>query len=223
VNTLLWVVIPYVSIAAFVAGLIWRRRYGRAGWTTRSSQLYESRVLRWGSPMFHFGIIAVLLGHVGGLLVPAALTDALGVSERVYHLNALSLGTTTGLCATAGLCVLALRRLLVRPVSTATTRADVGVYAVLGGVVLLGMAATLTAAISGQGSDYRQTVAPWFRSLLYLHPEPELMSSVPLVFQAHIVAAFVLFGLWPYTRLVHALSAPIGYLTRPYVVYRSRG
>lgn len=221
-NTLLWVVIPYVSIAAFIAGLIWRRRHGTSGWTTRSSQLYESQMLRWASPMFHFGIIAVLLGHVGGLMIPAAWTGALGVSEHMYHLSALSLGTTTGLCATAGLCALALRRGLVRPVSAATTRADVLVYTVLGGVVLLGLAATLTATASGRGSDYRQTVAPWFRSLLYLHPEPDLMSSVPLVFRAHIVAAFVLFGLWPFTRLVHALSAPIGYLSRPYVVYRSR-
>ena len=31
-----------------------------------------------------------------------------------------------------------------------------------------------------------------------------------------------LFALWPFTRLVHAFTAPIGYLFRPYVVYRSR-
>ena len=41
-------------------------------------------------------------------------------------------------------------------------------------------------------------------------------------FQPHILAAFALFAFWPFTRLVHAFSAPVGYLTRPYVVYRSR-
>jgi nitrate reductase gamma subunit len=32
----------------------------------------------------------------------------------------------------------------------------------------------------------------------------------------------VLFALWPFSRLVHAFSAPIAYLFRPYIVYRSR-
>jgi nitrate reductase gamma subunit len=37
-----------------------------------------------------------------------------------------------------------------------------------------------------------------------------------------VMIALALFCLWPFTRLVHAFSAPIGYLFRPYVVYRSR-
>ena len=32
----------------------------------------------------------------------------------------------------------------------------------------------------------------------------------------------VLFAFWPFTRLVHVFSAPLGYVTRPYIVYRSR-
>ena len=67
-NTLLWVVLPYATLLTVVLGTILRYRYDKFGWTTRSSQLYESTVLRWGSPMFHIGILFVLLGHIGGLL-----------------------------------------------------------------------------------------------------------------------------------------------------------
>ena len=44
---------------------------------------------------------------------------------------------------------------------------------------------------------------------------PHLLASAMRVY------AFT-FLIWPFTRLVHVLSAPLGYTTRPYVVYRSR-
>jgi nitrate reductase gamma subunit len=221
-NILLWVIVPYVSIVIFVGGLIWRWRYDKVGWTTRSSQLYESAVLRWGSPMFHFGIIFVLLGHVGGLLIPASWTHAAGVSEHAYHLTAVFLGTVSGTCTVVGLGILLARRRLVGPVFNATTGNDKAMYAVLAAVLLLGLTATVKSNMVGGGYDYRQTISPWFRSLFYLRPDPDLMASVPLMFQLHVLAAFALFAFWPFTRLVHAFSAPVGYLTRPYVVYRSR-
>jgi nitrate reductase gamma subunit len=222
VNTLLWVIIPYLSIVVFVGGLIWRRRYDKFGWTTRSSQLYESTILRWGSPLFHFGVLLVLIGHVGGLLVPMSWTEAVGITEHTYHLMAVFLGTVAGLCTLIGMAILIARRRLVGPVFTATTRNDKAMYLVLGGVILLGLWATLRANVVGDGYDYRETVSPWFRSLFTLQPDPSIMAGVPSSFQIHVLAAFVLFAFWPFTRLVHAFSAPVGYVTRPYVVYRSR-
>ncbi len=74
----------------------------------------------------------------------------------------------------------------------------------------------------GDGYDYRETVSPWFRSLFYLQPEAETHGRRAARLQGHILVAFALFAFWPFTRLVHAFSAPVGYLTRPYVVYRSR-
>ncbi|WP_143343161.1 respiratory nitrate reductase subunit gamma, partial [Crossiella equi] len=70
--------------------------------------------------------------------------------------------------------------------------------------------------------DYRETVSPWFRSIFYLQPQPELMVEAPLGFQLHALSAWVLVAFWPFSRLVHVFSMPLGYLTRPYVVYRSR-
>ena len=91
-NVLLWGVLPYVMMAVLIGGLIWRYRYDQFGWTTRSSQLYESRLLRIGSPLFHFGILVVIVGHIGGLVIPKSWTEAVGVSEGMYHFNALLVG-----------------------------------------------------------------------------------------------------------------------------------
>jgi nitrate reductase gamma subunit len=222
-DVLLWVVMPYVSIALLVLGTVYRRRYDKFGWTTRSSQLYETDILRWGSPLFHFGILLVLVGHVGGLLVPKSWTEAVGITEDMYHAAAVGLGTAAGFCTLVGMAILIARRRLVGPVFTATTRNDKAMYLILATVILLGLWATVRANATGPGYDYRETVSPWFRSLFVLNPDPELMAEVPLGFQLHIVAAFVLIAVWPFTRLVHAFSLPVGYLTRPYVVYRSRG
>lgn len=76
--------------------------------------------------------------------------------------------------------------------------------------------------VFGGGFHYRETISPWIRSIFLFQPQVELMAEVPLLFQLHILTAFALFALWPFTRLVHVFSAPVGYLFRPYVVYRSR-
>ncbi|MGW7478554.1 respiratory nitrate reductase subunit gamma [Nonomuraea muscovyensis] len=221
-DLLLWVIAPYVALTVFVLGHLWRYRYDKFGWTTRSSQMYESRLLRIGSPLFHFGILVVILGHVGGLVIPKSWTEAAGVSEEAYHVVAVVLGTIAGVCTLAGLAILIYRRRTVGPVFTATTRNDKLMYAVLALTIMLGLAATVVANIVGGGYDYRTTISPWFRSIFYFSPDPALMAGAPLLFQLHALSALVLFAIWPFTRLVHMLTAPVGYLTRPYVVYRSR-
>ncbi|MEU8246630.1 respiratory nitrate reductase subunit gamma [Nonomuraea sp. NPDC048916] len=221
-DLLLWVVAPYVALTVFVLGHLWRYRYDKFGWTTRSSQMYESRLLRVGSPLFHFGILVVILGHVGGLVIPKSWTEAVGVTEDAYHLVAVVLGTVAGVCTLAGLVILIYRRRTVGPVFTATTRNDKLMYAVLALVIVLGLAATVAANIIGGGYDYRSTISPWFRSVFAFQPKAELMAGAPPLFQAHAFSALVLFAIWPFTRLVHMLTAPLGYLTRPYIVYRSR-
>src|SRR6185312_5192031 len=179
----------------FVVGHYWRYRYDKFGWTTRSSQLYERRLLRWGSPLFHFGILFALAGH--------------------------GIGAIAGVCTLAGLAILIYRRRTVGPVFSATTRNDKFMYVVLTATILLGLANTVVGALPQHG-NYRESVSPWFRSIFYFHPQPELMADAGIGFQLHALAACLLFAIWPFTRLVHVFSAPLGYLTRPYIVYRSR-
>lgn len=222
INVLLWVAVPYAAIAVFVVGHYWRYRYDKFGWTTRSSQVYENRLLRLGGPLFHFGIIAVFLGHVVGLLVPESWTAAAGISEGEYHAVAFASGSAAGVATVAGAGILIYRRRRVRPVFRATSRNDKAMYVLLVATLLLGLGTTLWGTLSGHPHDYRQTVAPWLRSVLTLRPDMALILAAPLGFKLHVLSAWALFAFWPFSRLVHVFSAPIGYLTRPYVVYRSR-
>ncbi|MFC9763049.1 respiratory nitrate reductase subunit gamma [Rhodococcus jostii] len=220
---LFWDIVPYVTLAIFVVGTWWRYRYDKFGWTTRSSQLYESRLLRIGSPLFHFGILVVIAGHVIGLVIPQSWTDAMGMSEQVYHVQALVLGAIAGVATLAGALVLVYRRRTRGPVFMATTWNDKLMYVVLLAAIVAGLATTLLGSgVVGEESNYRETVSPWFRSIWILQPRGDLMAQASLAFHIHVAIAMVLFALWPFTRLVHAFSAPVAYLFRPYIVYRGR-
>ena len=223
-TTFLWAVFPYLCLATFVVGHFWRYKYDKFGWTTRSSQLYEDKWLRIGSPLFHFGLLFVFLGHVGGLVIPQSWTDALGLDRHVYHLLALGFGIPAGIACTVGLIILIWRRRTVGPVFSATTNNDKAMYAVLGVVILLGMWNTIAGSLLQWGGEYnyRDGVSVWWRSIFAFNPQPELMAQAPIGFQLHALAACILFAMWPFTRLVHVFSAPLGYVARPYIVYRSR-
>jgi nitrate reductase gamma subunit len=222
-DVLLWGVLPYLVVATLVLGTIWRYRYDKFGWTTRSSQLYESRLLRIGSPLFHFGILVVLVGHIGGLVIPESWTEAVGVSEGLYHFNALLLGGIAGVCTLVGIVILVVRRRTSGPVFMATTVNDKVMYVLLVGAILLGLWTTLVAVGAGhEAHNYRETVSPWFRSIFVLQPDVDAMAAAPVQFHAHALVGMLLFAAWPFTRLVHAFTAPVHYLFRPYIVYRSR-
>ena len=219
-NTFIWLIFPYICLTIFVLGHIGRYRYDKFGWTSRSSQMYESRILRWANPMFHFGILAVFLGHVMGLGIPQSWTDAVGISETAYHIMAVSVGAIAGFCTIAGLIGLLYRRRFTKAVLGATTKMDKVMYAMLGLVVGLGLINTVSGVATTY--NYREGVSVWFRSIFYFNPQPELMVAAPLSFQLHGIFAILLFALWPFTRLVHVFTAPVGYIFRPYVLYRSR-
>ncbi|GAA1683983.1 respiratory nitrate reductase subunit gamma [Glycomyces endophyticus] len=223
---MLWGALPYVVLAVLVGGTVWRYRYDRFGWTTRSSQLYESRLLRIASPVFHFGLLVVVIGHVVGLLIPETWTDAVGITNDLYHVTALSLGAVAGVTTLGGIALLIWRRRTTGPVFSATTVNDKVMYLVLVAAILAGLSTTLFSAVAGltgaEEVDYRVTVSPWFRSVFVLQPDVAAMSAATVPFQLHALIGLALFALFPFTRLVHAFSAPVWYLFRPYVVYRSR-
>jgi respiratory nitrate reductase gamma subunit len=117
-----WDVVPYVTLAIAAVGTWWRYRYDKFGWTTRS--LYESRLLRIASLMFHFGILVVIVGHVIGLMDPESWTDAAGLSHEAYHMQAVVLGSIAGVTTLAGIALLIYRRRTRGPVFMATTVND---------------------------------------------------------------------------------------------------
>jgi nitrate reductase gamma subunit len=218
---LLWVAFPYLCIATFVVGHVWRYRRDQYSWTARSTQLMERRMLRAGSVLFHFGILAAIGGHVLGILVPRSWTSAVGVSDDAYHWIAVTAGGIAGLAIVLGFAILVYRRIRVGRVRATTTRSDIVLYPVLAVTIVFGMLAT----VWGSAVDehlYRETVSPWFRGIFTFRPDGELMVDAPIIFQAHALTAWLLFAVWPFTRLVHAWSIPIAYFRRAPIVYRSR-
>jgi nitrate reductase gamma subunit len=114
----LWVVIPYVAITIFILGHVWRYRRDQFGWTSRSTQLLERPLLKWGSPLFHYGALAAIGGHVLGILIPQSATSTVGIDEHAYHLISAIAGTIAGAAALTGLLLLIYRRARVRRVAS---------------------------------------------------------------------------------------------------------
>lgn len=221
---LFWDFIAYLALAALFVGLWWRYRYDKFGWTTRSSESYESKLLAIGSPLFHYGILAVVAGHFMGLVIPQSWTESVGVDEHSYHLVAVWGGLAAAAATVTGLAILIFRRRTNRAVFRATTRNDKFMYVVLAAVIGAGVATTLygSGLFTEDAYNYRGTVSVWFRSIFVFQPDGALMAQTPFSYQLHIALAMGLFVILPFTRLVHIFSAPIQYLFRPYILYRSR-
>lgn len=219
-DILLWVAFPYFVLGIFILGHVYRFRRDQYTVTSRSSQLYESKLLRIGSPLFHYGIIAVFFGHLMGLLIPQRWTDAIGITEMMYHWGAFSVGIAASAVTAGGIMILAYRRTTNDRVKTVTPFGDKVMFGLLGLSILLGMTATLVNIENSY--NYREGLSVWFRNFWTLQPDPTLMAEAPIFFQLHVLIALVLFAIWPFTRLVHAFTIPFGYLNRPYILYRSR-
>lgn len=217
-----WVILPYLAIATFVVGHVWRYRTDQFGWTARSTQLFERRLLGIGAPLFHYGALAAIAGHVIGILIPESFTESLGISETTYKDFSTSAGTLAALATVIGFGLLLYRRATVKRVRVTTTRVDMLTYGLLTALIVLGSFQTIGINLIGSGYNYREDVAPWFRGVLRLNPDPELMRGVDASYQVHAVLAWGLYMLWPFSRLVHVWSAPVQYLGRPPILYRSR-
>jgi nitrate reductase gamma subunit len=207
-HSALWAVLPYVAVAVFLLGHLWRFNQDRFGWTDEWMQLFKARKARWGIVLFHAGAFAVIAGHVLGILVPKRLTADLGVSEGTYRIVAVGLGGVFGLCVVVGLGAFIWRRTLVPPIVANTTWIDRITLGLLALVIVLGMIETLGVNLLGGGYDYRLTVAVWFRSLLTLSPRPDLIASAPLIYQLHALTAWLVVMIWPFSRLVHVWYFP---------------
>lgn len=217
-----WGVFPYICLGSIIFGSMYRYAYHPMSWTSKSSQLLEKRWLRIGNMLFHWGLLFVAIGHILGLLVPIQFYHWIGVSNEFYHLNAEIFGGLSGLVTLVGMSILLLRRIFNDRVRANSSPSDYVADALLWVVLALGEAMTTVWDGMNGAYEYRMTVGPWVRSLFSLQPDIHLMVHVPLLLQIHIVASFVLFGVAPFTRLIHMYSAPIFYITRAPLQYRSR-
>lgn len=215
-----WVIFPYVCIAVFIVGHIYRYKTDQFNWTAKSSEFIEKKQLMIGSILFHLGIIPVILGHVSGLGIPKSWTQSLGVSDHLYHLGALYIGGFFGFITLAGMVILTARRFTIKSVRKLSTASDLIVNVLLLFIVFMGMFSTLATNVVQPEFDYRESISVWFRGLLIFRPDATLMADVPLSFKIHVLSGFAIFALWPFTRLVHVWSVPLNYIGRSYIIYR---
>ncbi|HLQ72813.1 MAG TPA: respiratory nitrate reductase subunit gamma [Bacillota bacterium] len=220
INQFLWIIFPYLCIATFVVGHIFRYRYDQFGWTAKSSEFIEKKQLMIGSLLFHLGIIPVFLGHVSGLGIPKAWTRAVGISDHLYHMGAVWGGGFFGVVTLVGMFILTSRRITIKKVRKLSSASDMIVNGLLLFIVFIGVYASLVTNNIVEGFDYRDSVSVWFRSLFLLKPNADLMIGVPISFKLHILTGLFIFAMWPFTRLVHVWSVPLNYAGRSYILYR---
>lgn len=213
-NSLLFLAFPYVAIVIAVVGGVYRWRIRPFTVSSLSSQLLERRKLYWGSVPFHIGILAVLMGHLAALALPGTLTWWNGVPLRLYLLEGT--GLMLAVWALGGLVVLVWRRLSEKRIRVVSTPMDYVVLALLFVSMVTGIG---TASMYRFGSNWFTAVfTPYLVSLLTLRPRPELVSELPWLIQLHALNFFVLLAIFPFSRLVHVVTLPLGYLMRPWQI-----
>ncbi len=214
VDTVLFVVFPYVAVVLAVLVGAYRYFNDRFSFSSFSSQFLENRALFWGSVPWHFGIIIILLAHIVALLIPDVWARIIAAPTRLYTLEVI--GLALAISALAGLVLLFIRRLFNPRIFAVSTMMDWVLLGVLLGQVVLGF---WVALFFRWGSDwYLHTSVPWLQSLVTFDPETQFVTSLPWVVKLHILGGFVMIALFPFTRLVHVVTFPITYLWRPYQV-----
>ncbi|MGX7352327.1 respiratory nitrate reductase subunit gamma [Enterococcus canis] len=220
INQILWVIYPYLCLGSFVFGTLIRFTRNKGSVTAKSSELLEKKQLMIGSILFHIGILLVLAGHVTGILVPKSVTEYFGISNEMYHAFALMMGGFAGFITLIGIGILTFRRFTNARVFLSSSWSDLLIMIALCITITFGLMSSFIAGPMVPTYDYRDTLAVWARQLFYFSPDYRLMMGAPLLFKIHVICGLTIFGVFPYTRLVHALTIPLQYFQRRFIVYR---
>ncbi|MCL1587255.1 MAG: respiratory nitrate reductase subunit gamma [Actinomycetia bacterium] len=211
-SVMLFVVLPYAALALAIIVSVLRWREAPFSISSLSTQLLESRKLFWGSIPFHWGIIFILTGHIFVLFLPSTVDWWNGVPLRLYALEIT--GVALALWALFGMVVLTYRRLSNSKVRRVTTPMDYVVLTILFVQIISGLWVAIGLRFGAAWAT--GVVVPYIWSLVVLQPKPELISPFPLVLQIHVVAFWVFLAVFPFTRLVHILTYPVMYVTKPW-------
>ncbi|WP_299431794.1 respiratory nitrate reductase subunit gamma [uncultured Meiothermus sp.] len=211
-NILLFQVFPYIALALLVIVSIQRMRNKPFGVSSLSSQLLERNLLYFGSIPFHWGVLIILLAHLLALLIPQGLLWWNSVPIRLFVLEVT--GLVLALWTLGGLGVLFYRRLSNRRILAVTRPTDVIVLLLLVVGIVSGI---LTSVLYRYGSFWFPSVmTPYLWSIITLQPRPELLADLPFWIQLHVFNAWLMLAILPFTRLIHIITVPIGYLWRPW-------
>lgn len=220
---LIFGIYPYIALAVLAVGSVIRYDREPYSWRAGSSQLLRRKQLMIGSVLFHLGVLVIFLGHVGGLLTPIAIWDALGVPHGAKQLLAMVAGGVAGVIAIIGATLLIHRRFFDARVRAASSFSDNLVILLLWLQLALGLA---TIPVSAQHLDGYEMVKfmEWAQGIFTFRAgSSDLIRDVAPVFKLHLFLGLTILLIFPFTRLVHMLSAPVRYVWRSgYQVVRSR-
>ena len=214
-------VYPYIALSIFLIGSLVRFDTDQYGWRSKSSQLLRRKQLIWGSILFHVGILGILGGHAVGLLTPVVVFEFLGISHSFKQMMAIVVGGTCGIACLVGLVMLLHRRLFDSRIRKTSSLSDIAVLLILFAQLSLGML-TIPLSLGHLDGTMMVRFMNYVQGIVILRPQPALIAGVPPVFKLHMVLGFTIFLIFPFTRLVHVWSAPIGYLFRNYQVVRTK-
>lgn len=215
---------PYIALTVFLVGSLIRFDREQYSWKADSSQLFEKEQLRKGSILFHIGVLALFFGHLAGLVTPHTWFLGMGVSDMAHQYIAIIAGAVFGtICMLGG--VILWRRRMGNPRVRANSRfMNIFILDWLLVTLALGLITipfSLMHALKGDASTMVY-LAEWVQSVLLFRAEPAMLADVGWIYKLHLFFGMTVFLLFPFTRLVHVWSIPLGYLQRPYQVVRSR-
>ena len=223
IHHLLFGIYPYIALAVLAVGSVIRYDREPYSWRAGSSQLLRRKQLIVGSVLFHLGVLMIFAGHVVGLLTPIAVFDALGISHGAKQLLAIVAGGFAGVLGIVGATLLIHRRFFDPRIRAASSFADNMIILLLWAQLALGLA---TIPLSMQHLDGHEMVKfmNWAQGIFTFRAgAADQIADVALVFKLHLFMGLTILLLFPFTRLVHMLSAPVRYVWRPgYQVVRSR-
>lgn len=215
-DQLLFAVLPYLALLVFFLYTIKRYREQAFSYSSLSSQFLENQQHFWAQVPFHFGILFVLAGHVVAFCVPRQILAWNQHPLRLYILEVTAL--IGGLLALVGLVVIIVRRHTHPKLRRVTTRLDWLTYALL--LVQVGTGVELALSHPWGSNWFATVLSPWLWSIVRLNPDITAVAGLPLLVKIHLVNAWLLIGLFPFTRLVHILVIPNMYLWRKFQLVR---
>ncbi|WP_205342716.1 respiratory nitrate reductase subunit gamma [Denitrificimonas caeni] len=222
-NLLLFGVYPYIALAICLIGSWARFDWSQYTWRAGSSQMLDGKGMRMASNLFHVGIIFVLAGHFVGLLTPHALYHHV-ISTEHKQLLAMVSGGVFGVLCLIGLIMLIKRRLNNPRIRATSSTSDIMILFVLLAQLILGLL-TIVASTQHLDGSVMVMLGDWAQSVVTLQPlkAAQAIAPVGIIYKLHVFLGVTLFVLFPFTRLVHIVSAPIWYLGRRYQIVRQKG
>lgn len=222
-DTFLFGLYPYICLTVFLLGSLIRFDRDQYTWKSDSSQLLRAGQLRWGSNLFHIGVLFLFFGHLFGMLTPHFLYESF-ISAGNKQLLAMTAGGIAGILGFIGVSLLLHRRLSEPRIRINSKTSDIVLLVLLWLQLALGLA-TLPLSAQHLDGSMMMRLAEWAQRIVTFRTgAPEVLAEAGWLFKAHMVLGMSIFLIFPFTRLVHVWSGfgAAAYLIRPYQVVRSR-